>query len=186
MAERTVSKLKYRVVSSFTAAGEGELTITQGELLFASQGGATNGWIFVQTLRGTPRSGYVPVSYLQHEPSQAALAPKRAANPFDNSPTENGKKEPKPVAVTGNGSVPVSNGSNRSVRGEVPEQYRTSHAAKFKKTLEYWRERERRFMAGEEERLPVARRRVYFYWDKNGVRHGPLTEQQMRAKFEQR
>lgn len=189
MAESGTSKLKYRAVSSFTAAGEGELSITQGSLLFAPHGDATNGWIFVQTLHEPVQSGYVPVSYLQLEPSKADLArrqsQKKTVNPFDSAPLVNhkmGSSKPKnenQTSVVRNGAL--ANGST-----SVPDQYRTSHAAKFKKTLEYWRERERRFMAGEEERLPVAKRRVYFYWDKNGIRHGPLTEQQMRAKFENR
>lgn len=186
------AKQKYRVASEFTAQGDGELSVALGDLLFAPQGNATNGWLFVQTLHEPKRSGYVPVSYLQREPSKAELqqeqhrpptqTTKNAANPFDSVPPEN--------TDTSSGTVAQVNGYQAAIppRGasSVPDQYRTSHAAKFKKTLEYWRERERRFLAGEEEKLPVAKRRVYFYWDKNGVRHGPLTEQQMRAKFESR
>mmetsp|Transcript_20732 Transcript_20732/g.34233 ORF Transcript_20732/g.34233 Transcript_20732/m.34233 type:complete len:796 (-) Transcript_20732:37-2424(-) len=66
------------------------------------------------------------------------------------------------------------------------DQYKVTNPTQFQETLELWRERERRFMKGEPERLPQPKKREYFYWDRNGVRHGPMSEEQMRAMFDNR
>jgi len=66
------------------------------------------------------------------------------------------------------------------------DQYRVTNPTQFQETLELWRERERRFLKGEPERLPAPKRREYFYWTRSGQRVGPLTEEEMRAKFDTR
>ena len=42
----------------------------------------------------------------------------------------------------------------------------------FQETLGVWRERERRFILGEKERLPKVKPREYYYWDRSGIRRG--------------
>ncbi len=57
----------------------------------------------------------------------------------------------------------------------------------FGQTLEYWRERERRFMKGEQQKLPENVGRSYYYWDTTtGKRMGPFTDAEMKAKFASR
>lgn len=69
----------------------------------------------------------------------------------------------------------------RNGKGEVD-----SNSIDYAATLENWRERERRFIRGERERLPTIKGREYYYWDRQGVRHGPLNEAEMRLKFDSR
>ena len=71
-----------------------------------------------------------------------------------------------------------------SAAGAGRDQYSVIDQSRFQETLELWRERERRFMKGEPERLPQPKRRVYFYWDRNGNRVGPLFEEEMRQRLE--
>lgn len=68
----------------------------------------------------------------------------------------------------------------------VQDQYKVTNRAQFDETLELWRERERRFLKGEPERLPQSKKREYFFWTRNGQRVGPLTEEDMRRRFDTR
>lgn len=77
-----------------------------------------------------------------------------------------------------------ANSSSLSGNSSTKDQYNAINPDKFHETLELWRERERRFMKGEAERLPEVKKREYFYWDQFGNRLGPFTEDEMRSKFE--
>lgn len=151
---------QYRVAADFVAESAGELSLKSGDVVVAVSRDVQNGWMEVKKAATPNVIGYVPASYLQ--PLEGASEPRKSPN----------------------ASVAVNRGNGHVRRSNPFEQYEVSHPEKFKETLEFWRERERRFMAGEEEKLPEAKRRVYFYWDKSGVRHGPFFEDAMRQKLE--
>jgi len=184
---------KYRLACDFIGEGEGELNVKVGDLVLGLSKVPENGWLHVKTLREPISDGFVPFSYLNPVKTQR--------------PTAISKESQKPALIPV--SVPVTKKSNingthsfsrETKRGSSDSERITSskpsnpfdeldfiqqsQPEKFEKTLGLWRERERRFLAGEKEKLPQPKTRIYFYWDKNGVRHGPLTEAQMKARFE--
>ena len=161
---------QYRVAADFAAESAGELSLKAGQLVEAVSTEVQNGWMEVRKASNPNVVGFVPASYLKPLSAKPESVPEKHVKEVDKSQNREAQ----------------SNGGHDSSHHHHAnpfEQYEVSQPEKFKETLEFWRERERRFMAGEEEKLPTAKKRVYFYWDKSGVRHGPFMESAMREKL---
>ncbi|GBG26921.1 Tubby protein [Hondaea fermentalgiana] len=123
----------------------------------------------------------------QNGNNNGSLSSNSGANPFEQmstldaalpSSTSNDNKGARRHSYALSASSATSAGSR--------DQYNVTNPSQFKETLELWRERERRFQKGEPERLPVSKKREYFFWTRNGQRVGPLTEDEMRRRFDTR
>ncbi|KAH9261072.1 hypothetical protein BASA81_000776 [Batrachochytrium salamandrivorans] len=138
---------------AFQAQNQEELNLQQGEVVTARPP-ASNGWILCENAQG--KKGYVPETYVV--PMAASQAP---------PPTRQAPKLPPAAAA-----APTSTSAGVDF-SSIP----------FTQTLGGWKERERKFLAGEAELLPLIRQRQYYYWDAQGNRQGPVSELEMKQRF---
>jgi hypothetical protein len=116
-------------------------------------------------------------------PQPYSAAPKPLAAAAYGAPQPGFLLPPAKGLVATSSSVPKAPPAARraSAHGEVDSSHQN-----FAENLALWQERERRFIKGEAERLPLVQTREYYYWNAQGQRVGPLTEDQMRSRFDTR
>jgi len=163
------------VIYDFQSTNDDEMTVAVGELVTVLNE-ETEGWVYCRSDR-TGVEGLVPRTYIK--PMVLKSAPPRP--PVSNQPQARPQtavaQAPPPAAVR----PQIQNPPAMAYNGAVDRS-----SINYAENLENWRERERKFKHGEQEKLPKVKQREYYYWDEKGKRQGPFSEAEMKARFDKR